>query len=331
MRDYTLTHLSDALLLRELSVLVTNDRATTARMLAHLAEVDVRRLYAPAGYSSLFAYCVEELRMSEDAASKRIQAARAARRFPILFTAVAEGRLHLSAVCLLAPHLTPENVDEWIESASHRRKAEIEMHRARRFPSPAGPPMVRPLTAMSFQHAPGHVDSSPIPQLPEQFLVQVTIPEDTHEKIRYARSLLSHAVPTGDLVQLIDRAFDALIAQPEKRKVGAGTRHRATRDGGSLRRERRPETRGRYIPAHVRRAVWERDRGQCNVRRSPWPSVRLTQLSRVRPCGSGGAGRDCLGARAAATLSSPQSLRGRTDVRGRIHEPEESGGAGRGG
>ena len=163
MRDYTLTHLSDALLLRELSVLVTHDRATTARMLAHLAEVDVRRLYAPAGYSSLFAYCVEELRMSEDAASKRIQAARAARLFPILFTAVAEGRLHLSAVCLLAPHLTPENVDEWIESASHRRKAEIEMHLARRFPSPAVPPMVRPLSARSFQHAPGHVDSLSIP------------------------------------------------------------------------------------------------------------------------------------------------------------------------
>lgn len=86
-----------------------------------------------------------------------------------------------------------------------------------------------------MEHAPGHVDSLSPPSPTEQYLVQVTIPKDTHEKIRYAQSLLSHAIPTGDLVQLIDRAFDALIAQTEKRKVGAGTRQRATRADGSRR------------------------------------------------------------------------------------------------
>ena len=51
-----------------------------ARLLAHLAEVDARRLYLPAGYPSLYAYCIEELRLSEDAARRRIHAARTARR-----------------------------------------------------------------------------------------------------------------------------------------------------------------------------------------------------------------------------------------------------------
>ncbi len=134
MHEYTLSKLSDEALLRDLAALIARDRLTTARILAHIAEVDARRLYAPAGYPSMHAFCVGELRLSEDAAFKRIQAARAARRFPALFETVAEGRLHLAAVCLLAPHLTAENVEELIEAATHRPKVEIEALLARRFP-----------------------------------------------------------------------------------------------------------------------------------------------------------------------------------------------------
>jgi hypothetical protein len=160
MRDYALTHLSDATLLRELSALVARDRLTTAELLAHIAEVDRRRLYAPAGYSSMFAYCVEELRLSEDAAAKRIQAARAARRFPGLFEALAEGRLHLAAVCLLAPHLTSENVAELIEAATDRRKSEVESLLARRFPVLGAPTPERAIVRAIPAHAPGHVQCS---------------------------------------------------------------------------------------------------------------------------------------------------------------------------
>jgi hypothetical protein len=89
--NYGLSHLSNGTLLRDLQALVTRDRAITAALLAHLAEADARKLYLPAGCASMFAYCVQELRLSEDAAYKRIQAARAARQFPALFIAVAEG------------------------------------------------------------------------------------------------------------------------------------------------------------------------------------------------------------------------------------------------
>src|SRR5436309_7905194 len=94
MCTYSLSHLSDSALLRDLATLVAHDRATTARLLAHLAEVDERRLYLPAAYPSIYAYCVGELRLCEQAAFKRIRAARTARRFPAIFAALAEGRLH---------------------------------------------------------------------------------------------------------------------------------------------------------------------------------------------------------------------------------------------
>ena len=95
MCTYSLSHLSDRALLRDLAALVAHDRATTAALLAHIAEVDSRQLYLPAAYPSMYAYCVHELRLSEEAAFKRIHAARTARRFPAIFGALAEGRLHL--------------------------------------------------------------------------------------------------------------------------------------------------------------------------------------------------------------------------------------------
>ena len=132
MREYTLTHLSDATVVHNLAALVARDQTSTAMLLAYIAEIDVRKLYAPAGCPSLFAYCTEELHMSEDVACKRIAAARAARTFPMLFLAIAEGRLHVSGVTVLAPHLTTGNIEELIKAATHRKKSEIEEMIARR-------------------------------------------------------------------------------------------------------------------------------------------------------------------------------------------------------
>src|SRR6476646_4524223 len=105
MRAYSLSHLSDPELIRGLSSAVAQHHAATAKLLAYVAEVDDRQLYLPAGYPSMYAYCVGEFGMSEDVACKRIRAARAARQFPAIFQAIADGRLHLAAVVLLAPFL----------------------------------------------------------------------------------------------------------------------------------------------------------------------------------------------------------------------------------
>ena len=72
--------LSDADLLRRVVVLATREREATVELVAHLAELDARRLYAGEGFGSLFSYCTGALRLSEHAAYNRIEAARASRR-----------------------------------------------------------------------------------------------------------------------------------------------------------------------------------------------------------------------------------------------------------
>jgi len=324
MRSYSLTHLSDAVLIRDLTSLIAQDRVTTAAVLAHIAEVDARRLYAPAGYPSMHAYCVGELRLSEDAASKRIQAARAARQFPLLFDAVADGRLHLAAVCLLAPHLTAENVESLVGAATHRSKAEIEEMLARLFPKAEVPTMLRPIPAIVpdhaaahvgdvlLQHAPGHVDGSRAEgdATSERFHLQLMIGKSTREKLRYAQALLSHAVPSGDVAQVLDRALDALIVELEKRKLGAGARQQPKLGAAtslarrlhtpsvgvrsvvtSMAARSRLAARNRYVPARVRRAVWERDGGQCTFVGASGhrcESRRFLEFDHIDPVARGG-------------------------------------------
>ena len=84
--------LSDHSLTRGLATAIVQEGTATAVVLDHIAEFDARKLYLPAAYTSMFAYCLGELHLSEDAAYKRIQAARAGARFPAIFDAVAEGR-----------------------------------------------------------------------------------------------------------------------------------------------------------------------------------------------------------------------------------------------
>ena len=280
---YSLSHLENHVLMRDLVALVVRDRDTTAAMLAHVAEVDARRLYAPAGYPSMFAYCVGELRMSEDAAFKRIRAARMARQFPAIFAAVVEGRLTLSAVVLLAPHLTPANADELLTAATHKSKFQIETLLAERFPQLDLPTLVQPIGpaisvnerapgpvgvtnseqattqvgALASQLVPGPVEP-PAPRTtatqlaPRRFWLQVTVGQETYDKLRRAQELLGHSIVPGDLAEVFDRALDALIVKLEKRKFATTEHPRHSK-----------VAKGRHVPADVRRAVRERDGDRC--------------------------------------------------------------------
>ena len=111
-RTHPLTSFSDDDLLRRLSDLLGRSRRDEADLVAHIGEVDRRRLYAREASPSMFAYCTEVLHLSEAEAYLRIAAARAAREHPLLLTLLADGRLHLTAIAKLAPHLTPENRED---------------------------------------------------------------------------------------------------------------------------------------------------------------------------------------------------------------------------
>jgi hypothetical protein len=162
----SVVHLSHEALLRDTAMLMKRDRANMAMLLIHLAEIDARRLYAPAGYGSMFAWCMGELRMSEDEAYKRIQAARAARRVPAICEELAAGRLHLTAIVKLAPHLTDENASELLAAAVHKSTADVELLLAERFPRPDMPTRLRALPGLGGAPSPAAVPSDQLVSKP---------------------------------------------------------------------------------------------------------------------------------------------------------------------
>ncbi len=140
-----LQSIPDDELLRRLAELMVQSRRVEADNVAHIAEVDERRLYAREAFPSMFAYCADVLHLSEAEAYLRIAAARASREHPMLLTMLADGRLHLTAIAKLAPHLTRENRDALLERATHRSKRQIEEQIAEIAPRPDVPVMVRKL------------------------------------------------------------------------------------------------------------------------------------------------------------------------------------------
>jgi hypothetical protein len=88
---HSLSTLSDQDLLRRVAALFGGSRHTEADLVAHIGEVDARRLYLGEATPSMFAYCRERLHLSEGEACLRIAAARASREHPVLLGVLADG------------------------------------------------------------------------------------------------------------------------------------------------------------------------------------------------------------------------------------------------
>jgi len=277
----SLTSLSDRDLLATGRRLAADERQATTQLIASLAELDARRLYLGEGCSSLFTYCTQVLHLSEHAAYGRIEAARAAGRFPIILDRLNSGDLTLTAVGLLASHLTSENHRELLDAARHKSKREVERLIAairpqlsvpssvRKVPSPVPRPLkpaaerlvetigepspTAPLVAAAVSHPPPR-PSVVRPIAPERYKVQFTVDGETFSKLRRAQDLMRHRVPDGDVAVIVDAALTLLLERLERTKLAAASR---TRTAQVTQHE------SRHVPAAVRRHVWARDQGRC--------------------------------------------------------------------
>jgi hypothetical protein len=136
--------LSDDELVCNLTRLVRADRVLTAKLVAHVGEVEARGLYRDHGFDSMFNYAIDKLNMSESEAALRIRVARLGRKFPQALEMLSRGELHLTALGLLAPVLTPTNL-ELLELARFKSKSQVLELIARCFPQPDVRPSIRKL------------------------------------------------------------------------------------------------------------------------------------------------------------------------------------------
>jgi len=288
--------LSDDELLRRLSALLGQSRRIEWELVAHIGEVEQRRLFAREACESMFVYCTDILHLSEHEAYLRIAAARAARDHPMLLTMLSDGRLHLSGIGKLAPHLTVANRATLLARATHKSKRQIQVLVADLAPRPDVPASIRKLpgraatvaVAAVAPVAPIAIPSDPclelgpdrVPAAPSapplrhdgsrsarpdvdplgagRFKVQFTASAAFCEKLERLKALMLSSVPDGDLAQLLETAVTEALRRREARRFA-----KTNTPGKTLADVDTAASSSRYIPAPVRRISHTSEEGRC--------------------------------------------------------------------
>jgi hypothetical protein len=290
---WRLDHRSNEQLLAGLDTIVRSCRQRTAELVAHLGEVEARRLHLEAACGSMFDYCVKRLGLSEDEACRRIDVARLARRFPALFPQLASGKISLTVAAALKPYLAEDNHAEALAAVTGKTVQQAREALAALFPRPDVAPSMRKLPerravpsaialptlevlhaaapskgalegANATTPAPARVAQSapatpariapPIEPLSEaRYRVQFTGSTSLKEKLDRARDLMRHRNPSGDIGPIVEQALDLLLKQLMKERFGAAQKPRPS---GAVT--------SRRVSNAARRAVIERDGLQCS-------------------------------------------------------------------
>jgi len=244
----------------------------------------------------MFVYCTDVLHLSEHEAYLRIAAARAARQHPAILTMLGDGRLHLSGIAKLAPHLTPVNRGVLLERATHKSKRQIEVLVADLAPRPDVPALIRKLpdrgpaiaaacavTPTGGELGPDRVPATPSDSLPglgplatpsaankpsgrpvleplgsARYKVQFTASAALCEKIERLKALMLSSVPDGDLARILETAVTEALERREARRFARVKTPRKT-----LANANTCASPSRYIPAPVRRISHASDDGRC--------------------------------------------------------------------
>lgn len=311
MRNH-LAKLTDSELMTSLKALVKAERSRSVDILKHLNEMDRRKVAENSGFPSLFEYCVRELRYVNGTAARLIHAARAAKKYEILYKTMGRGLLSVTTVSMLAPHLTWANHRRLVRAAAGKSAREVETLVASLSPvaaapaeririlSVAPPPALVPppdeLFASSVEADQGEIPAAaapppppptaPPPQPVRRAHFSFTADEDFLRDYERAKELSRHKWPEGKQEDVFGGAIRALLEKidPEKRK--------RRKDRG---RRLLAGARSRHIPAEVKDEVWRRDGGRC-VYESPdgraCGARANLEFDHVRPWALGGGSGD---------------------------------------
>jgi hypothetical protein len=258
--------ISDDKLLRGLFEVLKQTRHDEADFVAHIAEVDARKLYARQAAPSMFARCTEVLHLSE-------------------------------------AEVTEKNRDVLLKRAVHKSKRQIEQLLAELAPRPASPTTMRKLPIGRSSHATGglvphselrpagvvapgsgtngavHSDAelrpagvvtrlipepkatrTPKAVAPARFRLQFDLDAEFRDDLERLQALVRTSVPDGDLGKVIRLAVTRELARLEARRFAK------TKKPGKRLAQTDTRPKSRHIPAAVRRFVEKRDAGRCTCK-----------------------------------------------------------------
>jgi len=235
--------------------LIKKEEEIVVLVIAHLDEIERRRLYCDFGYSSLWNYATKELGYSENQAYRRINAMRMSQKIPEVKAALSCGELKLSTVNLAsqflseAPNYNGKELIKEIAGKSKEITAKFLQEKKSEMKIVNNPPPKKVVV--------NNLDDDTV-------RLHLTLKKSTADKLKKLQGLVAHKKTKLSTEDLLDQMLDEAIKKAEAEKFCAKAAKTSART--EVVKEKNDEgakNRSRYIPASVKREVYKRAQGKC--------------------------------------------------------------------
>lgn len=199
---------------QRMKTLAQKERDVLHEILLTIKEIDSRRIYLQMGFSSLFEYLVAGVGYSEGSAQRRIDAARLLKELPDIAEKIQAGEIKLNQIALLQ-----RAVREVSKSQSNMVTAEDKLMLLNQIGGMNHSDSQKEI-ALYFDIPVVAATAKKI-QADESVRLEMTLSKEVYEKLKTAQALLSHSVPSGDLVQFLEYVVDRVIKQKTSVRTSA--------------------------------------------------------------------------------------------------------------
>jgi hypothetical protein len=262
-----LRKLSNETLDANLKSLVQQERELTSEILAHIAEVDRRKLYLKMSFRSLFDYLSEHLGYSNGNAQRHLDAARLLNDVPDLNQRLESGKLNQSHVTLVQKAIRQKKKETRVSISKDEKQALVQLVMGKT--QAESEKIVAQSLDLKIKKS-----SKTQHQQDGSVRLEVTLTKEQWEKLTQMRELLSNSLPVGSWDEVLEYVADKVIAQKTKART-----------------EPKPSSNTEVISTSVRKFILQRDK--CCQHTNPHNKRKCgskwnLQVDHIQPLWAGG-------------------------------------------
>lgn len=245
--------------------LADQERALCVQILHHLMIIEDRRLYAQRGYGSLLEFAVKELKYSENAAYRRVQATRLMRGVPEVKEKIQSGTLSLTNAAQIQKFVRAEKkhnnkLYSNIEKINLIKKVENQSTRKCEM-------TLREISPLAVPKEKERVLSK------EEIEIRFVADSELMKKLEQIKQLSSHKNPNPSYQELFHLLADKTLASLKKQKNIPPRAQTLRCDNNSKKNQTQIRTKSskpngskRYINVKLKEQIWQRDGGVCSYK-----------------------------------------------------------------
>ena len=279
------------LVVEKLKQLVASERRITAEIIAHIQEIDQKKIFAQLGYPSLFAFLTEHIGYAAASAQRRIEAARLLSAVPEVKNEIKSGALNLSQVALVAQAVR-QKIKEMPEVQIKAEDKKVLLQSIKNQNLQASQKIISQTLDLEIKAL-----DRKVVQKDESVRMGITFSKDQMDLFNRVKGLISHVNPSATAAEVFEYLAKDYLKRKDPMQGGAKYRGKiktvsVTEVKGSSKykivsgseviyntklnavsvaemknepsvKSQPNKNKRKHIPISIKRIVWKRDEGKC--------------------------------------------------------------------